>query len=549
MSLPQQTIPSIPRDTARIAQKVFRNGNRYMQMRDTFGTLYTDDIFAECYPKDGQPAVRPWRLALVTVMQFAEGLSDRQAADAVRDRIGWKYALSLELDDVGFDYSVLSEFRQRLLEHQLDSKLLDVMLEAFEGEGLLKARGKQRTDSTHVLGAVRMLNQYELVHETLRHTLNQLAVSAPAWLQRQITPEWFEWYSKQTSNYLLPKKEAERNEWVEHVGRDGAFLLNILFEQARYPELTCLPQVETLRLVWIDNFYYEGDQIRLRPRSSMPAAAQRVASPYDLEVRSCAKRRTIWTGYKVHLTETCDVDQPNLVVNVETRPATEPDHEATAIVHHHLNEAGYLPSEHFVDAGYMSVGQVIEAEQSYGIRLMGPVPDDTSWQALEGGYESTQFDIDWELQQVTCPQGKVSSSWSDARTRSQRAVVKVKFRRTDCQRCAGLSQCARNREKRRTLTLLAPQAHYEIQQHLRQQQKTTPFKEACKVRAGVEGKISQAAIAFNSRRSRYRSTAKTHLQHLATAAAMNLYRALDWLNKVPRNGTPTSHFARLAPAL
>lgn len=179
---------------------------------------------------------------------------------------------------------------------------------------------------------------------------------------------------------------------------------------------------------------------------------------------------------------------------------------------------------------------------------MEPVPDDNSWQAREGGYDSTQFEIDWDKQLATCPHGKISASWSDAMTRSERPVVKIKFRRKDCRAYDGLEKCARNREKRRTLTLLAPQAHYDTQQTLRRRQQTVSFQEACKVRAGVEGKISQAAIAFNSRRSRYRSTVKTHLQHLATAAAMNLYRVLDWLNEVPRSITPTSHFARLAPS-
>jgi transposase len=113
MSLQAQSIPRIPETTTKIARRAFRKGNVYMQMRDVLGTFFTDDQFADLYPADGQPAYAPWRLALVSIMQFAENLSDRQAADAVRARIDWKYALSLELTDEGFDFSVLSEFRQR----------------------------------------------------------------------------------------------------------------------------------------------------------------------------------------------------------------------------------------------------------------------------------------------------------------------------------------------------------------------------------------------------------------------------------------------------
>src|SRR3990172_5194958 len=173
MSLPRRGIESVPEETAVIARAAFPKGNPYLQMRDKWGSMYTDDMFADLYPPDGQPAVRPWRLALVTIMQFSENLTDRQAAEAVRDRIAWKYALSLPLTDAGFDYSVLCEFRQRLLDHDAAQRLLDVMLQEFAERGWLKSRGKQRTDSTHILAAVRRLNQLELVHETLRYALNE----------------------------------------------------------------------------------------------------------------------------------------------------------------------------------------------------------------------------------------------------------------------------------------------------------------------------------------------------------------------------------------
>lgn len=137
-----------------------------MKMRDELGTFYEDEDFKGLFPQRGQPGESPWRLALVMVMQYAEGMSDRQAAEAVRARIDWKYALGLELDDPGFDHSVLSEFRDRLLKESAQEMLLDKMLARFQAKGYLKARGQQRTDSTHVLAAVRQLNRLELVGET-----------------------------------------------------------------------------------------------------------------------------------------------------------------------------------------------------------------------------------------------------------------------------------------------------------------------------------------------------------------------------------------------
>ncbi len=155
MSLcPQQQILPVPDDTARVARAAFRTRNPYLILRDQLGTLFTDADFADLYPKRGQPAYAPWRLALVTLMQFREGPSDRQAAEAVRARVDWKYLLALNLDDLGFGRSVLCEFRGRLLGNTAVDQLLARVLDAAREGGLLKPRGRQRTDSTHVLVAI-----------------------------------------------------------------------------------------------------------------------------------------------------------------------------------------------------------------------------------------------------------------------------------------------------------------------------------------------------------------------------------------------------------
>lgn len=547
MSLPRRGIEPVPEETAIIAHAAFPKGHPYLQMRDEWGNLYTDDMFADLYPADGQPAVRPWRLALVTVMQFAENLTDRQAADAVRDRIVWKCVLSLALNDAGFDFSVLSEFRHRLVEHEASERLLDEILQQCKAKGLLKTRGKQRTDSTHILAAIRNLNQLELVHETLRHTLNELALAAPAWLKSWVPGEWFDRYSERTSNYRLPKAETERQQWAEMVGQDGLELLAHVYQTEAACWLAQLPAIEILRQVWVQNYFQDNGVAHLREPKDQPPSAQRITSPYDLEARYSSKRDTTWVGYKVHLTETCEPDTPNLITQVETRPSTESDNAPVETIHNDLAEKDCLPDDHIVDPGYMSVELLMNAHQNYGINLLGPVPDDNSWQAREGGYDSTQFTIDWDNQWVICPQGKQSCGWSLAQTRSQRPVVKVKFSQTDCAVCPARSCCTRTtKTKRRTLTILAPQAHFEAQQFARERQKTADFKERYATRAGVEGTISQAAFALGARRARYRGMAKTHLQHLATATAMNLMRVIAWLNDVPRSTTPKSHFARLA---
>src|SRR5258708_36165744 len=169
----------IPADTERVARAAFPKGNVHMHMRDAFGIIFDRADFKVMYSRFGQRGVAAWRLMLVTIMQYAEGLSDRQAADGVRDRVSWKYVLGLALDDPGFDFSVLSEFRNRLIASEGGQHVFDVLLSQFKERGLLKSGGRQRTDSTHVLAAVRTLNRLEPVRETLPYALNTLAPVAP----------------------------------------------------------------------------------------------------------------------------------------------------------------------------------------------------------------------------------------------------------------------------------------------------------------------------------------------------------------------------------
>lgn len=325
MSLHPQTNFAIPHQTIAVARAAFPKGNLYMTMRDELGTIYHDDLFSELYPGRGRSVQAPWRLALVTVMQFAENLTDRQAADAVRARIDWKYALSLELEDPGFDFSLLSDFRARLLDGGAEDRLFEQMLELFKERNLLKAGGRQRTDSTHIIASVRTLNRLELVGETLLHTLNEITHVDPAWLTARVTPDWFERYGSRFSNYRLPQSKDKRQALAERIGADGWYLLGCIYTEPTAVHLRTLAAVETLRCIWVQQFYCQDDTVRWREQDNVPPAAVMVASPYDVEVRYSHKRGTEWRGYKVHLTETCDADQPHLITHVETTAATGQD--------------------------------------------------------------------------------------------------------------------------------------------------------------------------------------------------------------------------------
>jgi transposase len=548
MTLHPQAIGPVPDETARVARAACPKGNPYLAMRDLLGPLYEDQQFAALFPPQGQPALAPWRLALVTIMQFAEGLSDRPAAEAVRVRLDWKYAVNLELTDPGFDFSVLSEFRLRLVACGAEQLLFETMLEHFKGHGLLKARGQQRTDSTQVLAAIRTLNRLECVGETMRHALETLALVAPGWLREQVRPEWKERYERRIQEYRLPKSQAERQALAESIGTDGFCLLTAVRDPAAPSWLWQVPALETLRQVWIQQFSAPTGPIQWRSGDDLPPSALLIQSPYDVEARYGIKRTTTWTGYKVHLTETCEPDQPNLITNVETTVATVPDVELLGTIHTHLATRDLLPATHLVDRGYVDAGALVTASTAHGVEIIGPVPNDTNWQARQGqGFAAACFLIDWEAKSVQCPQGKQSVSWRERVDQWGHEVVDIAFGWADCKACPVRSACTQKKQGSRTMKLRA-HAEFLALQAARHRQQTPEFREQYGKRAGIEGTLSQGVRRSKMRRSRYIGVARTTLQHLLTAAALNLVRVVAWLEQTPRAKTRPSRLAALLTA-
>jgi transposase len=519
-----------------------------MTMRDELGVIYPNDLFADLYPQVGHYGEPPWRLALVTLMQFSENLTDRQAADAVRGRIDWKYALGLELTDTGFDFSVLSEFRTRLIAGVAEERLLTTMLDRFTDRGLLKRRGNQRTDSTHIVAAVRSLNRLEIVGETLHAALNTLAQVAPNWLREQVTAEWFMRYGKSFSDYQQPKGKGERQELAETIGRDGLHLLSAIYQDTTPAYLREVSAVETLRQVWVQQFYLEAEDLKWRDIQDCPPSSVMIASPYDLESRYSEKRGEHWRGYKVHVTETCKDDTPNVIVHVETTMATDQDVTVVDTIHQALEQQDRLPEVHLVDGAYTSGEKLASSQHDYQIDLMGPMRQDQSWQAQDDqAFDISHFHIDWERERVVCPMGKQSRPWKPSKGPRGKPTLQVSFYRKDCAQCLVRSRCTRSKTEARGLTL-HPKAQHLALQAARERQDTKRFKEDYKRRAGIEGTMSQAAFALGMRRTRYRGLKKTHFHHLATAIAINLQRFVNWVWEIPRSTTRQSHFARLEPA-
>ena len=559
MSLHPQPIGTIPEQTARVAHAAFPKGHPYLTLRDHLGTIFQDEDFAALFPAWGYPGLPPWRLALVTIMQFREQLSDRQAAEAVRARIDWKYLLGLELTDPGFDFSVLCEFRDRLLAGSAAALLLDKLLVRCRTMGWLTVRGQQRTDSTHVLAAIRVMNRLELVAETLRAALNTLATVAPTWLQALAPPVWYERYGTRIEDTRLPQGQAKRDAYAQLVGEDGFALLDALEAPETPKHLRELPMITTLRRTWqrhddrstgeggaLDHSERSG--IRFKSNRELPPAAEGIESPYDPEARYRQKCDTQWTGYMVHVSETCEPTAPHLLTQVHTTTAAVYEAQCTAPIHEARSAKDLAPREHFVDGAYMSADVLVASRDEHDITLRGPTRPIQGWQAhTDGAYDLSQFTVDWDQRQARCPQGKVSTVWREYVDREGQPYTLVRFSLRACGPCRARSLCFRTTETGRRLRLPS-QERCEALQAARAWYASEEGRHRYQCRAGVEGTLSQGVRAFGLRRTRYRGLAKTHLQHVATAAAINIDRIVAWLDARPRAKTRTSRFAALAPA-
>jgi transposase len=517
-------------------------------MRDALGPIYTNPTLAALFSHTGRPAEAPAQRALISVMPCAEGLSDAQAADAVRARIDWQDAFALAWTDPGCDASVLSEFRQRLITGHAALLLFETMLTLFRAQGFLKATGRQRTDSPHVLAASQTLHRLECVGETLRHALHGRATAAPAWLQAWVPARWFDRYSQRFADYRLPPARPARYALAEQIGRDGHQVLRAIDDPATPVWLRALPALQTLRQVWLQQFYASPpDQpVRWRSAEDLPPAPLLISAPYDPAARSGTKRETEWTGYKVQITETCDDETPHLLTEVTTTLATPSDVALLPTMQAQLATRQRTPREQIVDVGSVTADHLWTSRTDHGRDLLGPTLDDRSWQGQAGnGCAAAPCVIDWDAKDASCPQGQRSVAWMERPDRHGHPTVRIAFSKPVCGACARRADCPRAATTPRALRL-REREHYIALQTARVRQQTAACKHTYARRAGSEGTMAQGTRTGDLRRSRYIGLVKTRLMHLLLAAAINLRRVAAWLADIPRARTRPAAFAALA---
>ena len=463
----------------------------------------------------------------MSVLQFLLGLSDRDAAEAVRCRIDFKYALGLELDDPGFHHSVLGDFRERLLEDGRTDRLLDLALARLKEAGLVRERTTQRTDSTHVLAAVRDLTRLELVTEAMRAALEELARTADHALAGLVDEDWGRRYGRPVRLGKNPTRPKTR---INTVGADARQLLEHLARH--HPDLLSGPQVQALRQILVQNYHWNSTG-RLRWRdddddSGLPPSAKRVVSPYDLTARYARRGQvTRWTGFLAHVTETCSDDGPNVITDVATMPATSADTDVLPDIHTRLEHRGLLPADHLVDGGYTSLVHLERAEREHGVTVVGPLPGNpTAQHRRQEGYARDDFHIDFDRQEVTCPQGQVSKGWHGPYPTSSPTaapLIVARFTKAQCQPCPVRAKCTTSRDAARNVGF-PPRELHELQLRNRAERQEPAWHKRYAVRSGIEGTVCEFAHGHGMRRCRYRGQAKAHLQHVLTAIAVNIER-------------------------
>lgn len=451
------------------------------------------------------------------MLPFLEDRSDRQAAEAVRAHMEWTSFVGLEVTDVGFDVSVLSTFRDRLVRAEAGPYLFERVIEKVSAGGWIKTRGVQRTDSTHVLAAVRRLTRVAWLGTLLRAALTRLAEHDPEWLTGWVPGEWCERSSRRLEEWRLPAAKDTQEAVREHIGQDGLCLLSERWREPTPASLRALPEIEGFRTTGMQPCFWHEGVLRLRATDDLPPAHLTVRSPDDHHAHCGHTRELAWFGDTVHVSESGEEDLPPLLTHVDTRDATTIDREHTDAIPHALHECSLSPGEPLLDAGI-----VVHRRPCLGSDVRGPVSQNNPWQARAGeGSDLASFRMEWQKQQATCPQGKVSVTWTPRTDPQGHPKVAMRVGAHNGRKCPTCSSCTRSPRGPRILAVRT-QAACEVLQHARQAQQTETFRARNTQRSGSEGTHSQAVRSPGLRRTRSFGLPKTARSPLFTATAITV---------------------------
>lgn len=519
MSKPEPFPSEIPSITREIVDKLLKANDVCRLLGEQGETLVDEHELRQMYAVEGRSGINPVLLSFVLILQFLENIPDRQAAYMVVMRMDWKYAVRQELTWEGFDFSSLCNFRKRLYAHGQEFVVFEQLVRVLRERGYIKPK-RQRTDATHVLGAVERLSRLELVLETLRLALVGLINADAPWVLKQLPASFVTEYSEKREDYRLTKAEVEQA--MLKAGRDGFWLLAHL-EQQGTESLRQLPEVILLKRILGEQFdppHESGTPAQTKPNTT--ACGDVIASPHDPAVRYSEKGKDKrWIGYKVQVTETVDSDLP-LITDIAIHSAIEVDSQALNTIQQRLEARELLPEKQYVDGAYCH-GETIASSQTHGIDLRGRV---SRGSPKPEGYRLEDFEIDLEQRTAVCPQGKTATSFTPSKQAD--VAFHVRFGK-QCQGCPVQALCTT--ESRGRSLELSPY-HAQLTQRSAEQ-RTPAFRQEMHARARIESTICELARKHGLRRSRYRGQQKANLQAAFTAVAVNLKRLARHLAAQP----------------
>lgn len=539
MSYCKHPLGPVPADTALACRGMIKKkGKRFAVIADLFERMFDGADIESAYPQAGQWGIHPVRVMMLMILQAMEGLSDRQAAEATGVNLGWIYILRLPMDHGGYDDSTLSKARDRLLQIDASKVFLESVLKEAKNLGLLEL-DKQRTDSTAIEACVKALNRTELILESVRNVLEDLASADPSWLTKIQKSTWRNrYYLCRPFNYQLPKKDSARIKLSNDAASDAVYILAKITKDKK-DKLKNLKSVKILEKVLEQQFSKDDDGgPKQKDESKLPPASERIVSPHEPEARSGHKNGKTTLGFKVHISETCSANAPRLITQVKVETATKNDSLSFPELMKDLCDRGLKPQKVYVDSGYVNVDEFYKIEKDFDIKAISRLANGHTWQSAAGpDFSQSAFKVDWKKRRVVCPAKEVSSKWSERK--DGRTIVH--FDAEDCGPCPFKENCTKS--EARVLTL-KPRPIYEMMKKWRKWQETVGFKGEYSVRAGVEGTHSQL-ISRGGRKARVRSITKVAQRWTFCVVAHNVAKLVDWILEKKIDTTRIGRFEKL----
>jgi hypothetical protein len=485
--------------------------------------LFSDECFIGIYADTGRGAISPALLAMVTILQYQEHLSDEEATEACVKRLDWKIALHLPIDArQQFDSSTLCRFRNRLKENIQSSIIFDTILEAIKKKGFIKNITNQRIDATHILSHVNRIATVDLLFKAVKSLIEEIKTKDAAYYAAHIPQTMKERYMNRFSSFGMSKDR--RSDKMGEIVEDGLYIKSLL-EKTGSKKFSDLTQLSIMETIFAENITIKKKAVKEKlfiEVEEIRSPKQTIFHPDDLSIKLGIKGTKNWVGSKCHIAETAVRGKVNFITGMIYQAANEGDHKIHEAYIDSNNKRGLKPEKIFTDQGYVS-GKSIFYYSSNKQTLMGRISNDSS--KKQHDFKLDKFTIDVQNKKALCPMNKRSEKYSLLK----KGLIDIYFSRNDCSQCKNAQECIGMSTRNKKRIQVSP--YHDYIKARRNFQKTNEFKQEMRVRAQIEGTISEMVRTCGLRYARYRGKDGHQLQFYLTGAALNVKRFIKAMTK------------------